>query len=648
MTMSTFVPDAVRSLAAFVEAGVLGATEVNATCTFASAVGETHPDVLLAAALAVRAPLHGSICVDLQTIRDTVVSALEAVGRTGDDGESFVGPSTEVDPTVLPNVAHLAWPDPAGWLEQVSASALVAPVDGPAGLLHPLVVDGGRLYLTRYWSLERYVAADLRYRSSAASQGLGEVAEAEVRRIFEVSAAARGHEVDPGQLAAALAAVERDFVVISGGPGTGKTTTVAQLLAGLVGAFTQMGVDRRISLVAPTGKAAMRMTEAIRGAVAGLGEVISSEVAAQLGSLEATTIHRLLGRADGGAFRHGPSDPLPQDILIVDEVSMVSLSLVAHLLAAVRPGAKVVLVGDPFQLASIEAGSVLADVVGIRTSLDDHGGSAAGPAPEEASDAEPPAAIRASVRTLGTIHRQGADSSILELATAIRRGRSDDVLAVLREGRPDLTWVDPDLPAHRPKLEAIEAEVTARGAAAVAAAERREVRAALEAIGQVKVLCARRRGPDGVDGWNRRIEGRLRSEGVIGPGPSYPGRPVMVLENDYLNAVYNGDVGVAVPVGDRFQVWFQRTVADRMVEEVRLDRSGTQWAMTIHKSQGSEFPHAVVVLPSSSRLLSRELLYTAVTRAKDRLTLVASAASIEAAVDRRVARASGLQDRLQD
>ena len=211
--------------------------------------------------------------------------------------------------------------------------------------------------------------------------------------MFDEAATLDGTEVDRTQLAAALAAVETDFVVISGGPGTGKTTTVARLLAGIVGAMVDSGQMRRIALVAPTGKASARMTEAIRGAVGALGDALSAEVVAHLGAIEATTVHRLLGGGRGSGFRHGHENPIPHDIVIVDEVSMVSLSLMAHLLVAVRPGAKVVLVGDPYQLASVEAGSVLGDVVGV------------GMGATANADPEPPASIRASVRTLGRVHR---------------------------------------------------------------------------------------------------------------------------------------------------------------------------------------------------------------------------------------------------
>lgn len=652
----SFVPAPVHELEPFVRAGVLGDTEIHVACSLAAASSEAGFEVLLAAALAVRAPLHGSICVDLSTVKDTVVSSLESAAQLAaaqSGGEASAEPRVEVAETDVgdgPDLLSLDWPDPSAWLARVCESPLVlvagatAKLGDPEGRLQPLVVEDGRLYLARYWALERYVAADLRERSRVSTEhdandsatvptGFAEAAEREVRRLFH-AAATTAHPVDPGQLAAALAAVEGDFVVISGGPGTGKTTTVARLLAGIVGGLDEQGVDRRIALVAPTGKASARMTEAIRGAVGGLSAVLPASVVEHLNALEAITIHRLLGRGTGPGFRHGPHDPLPHDILIVDEVSMVSLSLMAHLLAAVRPGAKVVLVGDPYQLASVEAGSVLGDVVGLAGS----GATRVEP--------EPPAAIRESVRTLSTVHRQDAGSAILELATAIRQGRADDVMALLRSDRSELTWIDPARPGDRARLVHLETEITEAATASVLAARAGNIEVALEAIGGIKVLCALRRREGGVEDWNQTVEERLRADRTIGASRSYSGRPVMVTENDYLNEVFNGDVGVAARLGDRYQVWFPRAGGTQMVEEVRLDRSVTQWAMSIHKSQGSEFPHAVVSLPPPARILTRELLYTAVTRAKKRLTVVAGEPAIRFAVERRVARASGLHRRL--
>ncbi|MEX0767555.1 MAG: exodeoxyribonuclease V subunit alpha [Microthrixaceae bacterium] len=695
MNIQRFIPDEVEALRPFVEAGVFGSTEVQAVTTFLRAVtaqpetksSQVSTEVIIAAALAVRAPLHGHVCVDLRSIASTVVGNQDSSSEsiTEDEIGLFGGVANEEDSASQEDqdfahdpaleqqqrLANLQWPDAKTWLQIVANSELVRVVkrkdpalssshNDLANHLQPLVIEDERLYLTRFWSLERYVAADLLYRSQAASteereqsaEGLSSsasLASAEVERLF-IAAAGAG-EVDKDQLAASLAGVHRNFVVISGGPGTGKTTTVATFLAGLVSSMQQPAESdsecmtlstQRIALAAPTGKAAARMTEAIRKAINNLGEELNSEVATELGELDATTIHRLLGASPGTGFRHNPSNPLPHDIVIVDEVSMVSLSLMAHLLAAIRPDAKVVLVGDPYQLASIEAGAVLGDIVGI--------GSTSG----EVAGTAPPAAIAESVRVLTTVHRQGEGSGILKLAECIRQGDADSAIAVLKSANEDVIWVDPGNPDHNASKLHAEQELTLAAKTVVLAAQGKEadIDKALDAILSLKVLSALRRGPTGVDHWNQLVEKYLRSEDLKSYSDWYAGRPVMVTRNDYLNKVFNGDVGVAIAKedlnrDDRFQVWFERAEGNQMVEATRLDRIATQWAMSIHKSQGSEFEHVVVSMPPPpSRILTRELLYTAVTRAKNKLTIVATEESIRAAINREVARSSGLAARL--
>ena len=727
------VPPTAASLSSFVEAGVFGPTEIHLVATLAGSAHESDPTVLLGAALAARAPLHGSVCIDVASVADTVVSSLRepvdvaATGtadEAGPDDADFDDDTTYQQPgdatSDAPDLDALDWPDPQRWLEALAGSDLVEvvpdgseePVLAGDGLLRPLVLDHGRLYLSRYWHLERLVATDLRSRTEPpSSDSAGVIADPEsvaasVQALFEQAAARTGTPVDPHQLTAAQAVANRNLVVVAGGPGTGKTTTVARLLAGIVaaspGARATSAVER-IALAAPTGKAAARMTEALRLAISVLKPDLDAELVEALSKLEAVTIHRLLGTR-GAGFWHGPQNPLPHDIVIIDEVSMVSLSLMAHLLAAIRNDAKVVLVGDPHQLASVEAGTVLGDVVGVRGS---------------SGEATPPAGVAPSVRPLATVHRQAEGSAILDLAAAIRGGRADEVMEILADTtRDDVRWVDAvaagvngtaataehvggpgdrssvvsasqgahvdrlggqaqgslyevglgaplidqeRVALHRARLDAVRAEIFTAATTAVRAASRgpddeEHLNRALDAIESVKVLCAMRIGDTGVDRWNRDVDDHLRAARLITRGDWYAGRPAMVTENDYVNQVFNGDVGVSVPVPgtvtdgsvpDRYRVVFRRMEENKVVEAVRLDRVVTQWAMSIHKSQGSEFPHAVVVLPPPpARILTRELLYTGVTRAKDRLTMVASEDSIRAAVDRPVARASGLAARL--
>lgn len=734
MTVPHLVPEPVRSLEPFALAGVFGLTEIHLAASLATADPGASHDVLLGAALAARAPLHGSVCVELGTVRETVVSSLleptepvvvESTSTPSsddphdDDGE-FVAAVDQAVP--IPSIDDLDWPDDR-WSSTLASSPLVDVVErngrfaeqSPVGHLRPLVLDGDRLYLARYWHLERFVAADLAHRATAT--GCGAIVDptataARTSELFDLASRSDGTVPDPSQLAAATAVAEHDLVVIVGGPGTGKTTTVAHLLAGILWSRQDRSeaasttIEDRIALVAPTGKAAARMTEAIRDAAGRLSDHLPSTVAEGLDSLEAVTIHRLLGRR-GAGFRHRPDQPLPHELVIVDEVSMVSLSLMAHLLAAIPARTKLVLVGDPYQLASVEAGTVLGDVVGVS-----NGGDA-------------PAAVAPAVRSLSTVHRQKAGSTILDLAAAVRIGGADEVVEILANADPaEVSWIDPtavdptssagpddgepgaprrdqagptttgrgggpggaapeqaslfdadtyapiaagagpaelatdraEREVHRRRLHALVGEVDRSALAAVAAAADGDEDLALDLISSVKVLCALRRGPDGVDRWNRSIEDHLRNQNAIRRGDWYAGRPTMVVENDYLNRVFNGDVGVALrsrangiegPDAAGYRVVFRRAGGNQEIPAIRLDRVATQWAMSIHKSQGSEFRHAVVVLPPPpARILTRELLYTGITRAKERLTLVASEAALRAAVGRPVARASGLADRL--
>ena len=679
MTAPTYVPAEVAPLDPYVQAGVFGATEVHALTTYVTAArasgSDPHPDVLLALALAVRAPLHGHVCADLFEVADTVVTSDQSEAES-EDGAVAAASGAEMTTGSIDEPGERAgaldWPEPNAWLAAVAASPLVRNLDAGAptrddGPLVPFVLEHGRVYLARFWVLERYVAADLRHRSRLADEDIVDgaanagrsgwdeamaVARSTALELFPDSA-----DTDASQRDAVLAALDRDFVVVAGGPGTGKTHTVARLLAAVMSGLESVDADLQVALVAPTGKASARMSEAIRQSIEsasdGTAMPVSDTVRARLAGLEATTIHRLLGRDPEGGFRHGPEQPLPHDIVVVDEVSMVSLSLIAHLLAAVRPSAKVVLVGDPYQLASVEAGAVLGDIVGLaqpaaaepaassRVASESSGGSTSG--------------IRSSIRELAVVHRQGEDSPIRTLAEAIRDNRPDEVIDLLRAAPEGLVWVDPSDDADRTRIQQ-QVEVHARDVVAAASAaaaitdvaERADAATrVLEQLNGLKVLAALRRGRDGVDGWNRRIDQRLRAESGIGYSDWYTGRPVMVTRNDYVNHVFNGDVGVALAVEDRFQVWFPRSPEPLAIEATRLADIVTQWAMSIHKSQGSEFAHVVVALPPPpSRILTRELLYTAVTRAKATVTIMASEESIREAIGRPVARASGLAVRL--
>ncbi|HWE08926.1 MAG TPA: exodeoxyribonuclease V subunit alpha, partial [Solirubrobacteraceae bacterium] len=442
---------------------------------------------------------------------------------------------------------------------------------------------------------------------------------------------------DPGgeQAQAAATAVERRLAVVAGGPGTGKTTTVARIAALICEQAARDG-ERAVPLIAlaaPTGKAAARLEEAVRDEAARLD--IDERVGDQLRGLRASTIHRLLGWRPGSnsRFRHDRFTRLPHDVVIVDETSMVSLSLMARLIEALRSGARLILVGDPGQLASIEAGAVLGDIVGPQ-------GDIAG------REAERPIP---GIAVLHRVHRFGG--GIARLATAIRAGDEEAALALLGDPPEDVTWLADDLSAGDAPAAVREPGLQA-AVATIEAARQGRAADALESLGRFRLLCAHRRGPHGVSTWTARIESWLSSE-LPGFDPEdrwYVGRPLLVNENDYELRLNNGDTGVIVQAGDeRVAAAFERGGEAIQYPPSRLGAVDTVYAMTIHKSQGSQFDAAAVLLPEpGSRILTRELLYTAVTRARRRLILVGTEETVREAIARPVARASGLGARLRD
>ena len=569
-------------LRTFNDAGLLAAADVHVAVRIAALGGETDEAVILAAALAVRAPRLGHVLADIASIRET--AAVES--------------EEPVDLSALP------WPDVGEWLDKLRASPLVAVGEEP-GETRPLRLVGSALYLDRYWREEVAVASDLRaFGPAAVDEGV--LADG-LSRLFD----------DDGQAAAAEAAVRRRFAVVAGGPGTGKTTTVARIVALLC---EQAAEPPLVALAAPTGKAQSRLQEAVHDEAERLD--VSPRVREVLRSLEASTLHRLLGwRPDSHSrFKHNRANRLPHDVVIVDETSMVSLSMMARLVEAVRPDARLVLVGDPGQLTSIEAGAVLGDIV-----------SAGGE----------------GVVVLERVYRFGA--GIDALAAAVRAGDADAAIAALQAGHDDLQWiaVDPGDPASAGALAPVQYGAIESARKVLGAARRGEARAAIEALGAFRVLCAHRRGAHGVSVWNARIEGWLTGE--LDRGRWYVGRPLLVTENDYGLRLFNGDTGAIVAGEDgRAAAAFERGTGVALLPPARLGAVDTVYAMTVHKAQGSQFGTAAVLLPpASSQVLTRELLYTAVTRARKRLILAGTEATIRAAIARPVARASGLAARIQ-
>ncbi|MGA0354371.1 MAG: exodeoxyribonuclease V subunit alpha [Ilumatobacteraceae bacterium] len=556
------------------EAGVLDAAEVHIASSLASRVGESRPHVVLALALAVAAPRSGHVALDPEHARE---SAMREAERVDDDARA--------------TVAALAWPvETAAWLREVQDSPLTPDV---------LRVEHGLIYLRRFHDLEISVADRLIALASeptSAPEAIDDLSE-------------RMH-LDDGQRQAVRTCLASRLGVLVGGPGTGKTRTVATILAALL---RDEGATPRIALAAPTGKAAARMGESIANAAA-LLEKSDPDLADSMRQIRPSTVHRLLGvRRGSAAFRHNASDPLHHDVVIIDEASMMSLPLSASLLEALSASTRLILVGDPDQLASVEAGSVLADLVAAR-----------GP-------------ISSCVAELTANHRFGAGSAIGELAAAVRRGDVEGTRRALDTGG--------GASLHSSGSTArsiVEPVALAMRQAALAG----DQTLAAEQLDSVRVLCAHRRGPAGVARWNSLVESWL---GDVRPFSDYAGRPVMVTVNDAPRRLFNGDIGVVVeqPETGALEVVIPDGESIRHVPRVHLGRVETVHALTIHKSQGSEFDRVVVVLPSADSLLAtRELLYTAITRARSSVTLIGSLDAVLAAVSRPTRRASGLRARL--
>jgi exodeoxyribonuclease V alpha subunit len=601
-------------LAAFVSAGLLGRFELQLAAAALRAEPSASDDALLALGLVARATRLGHVCIELDQAHRQVAASQDDTG-------------TWVD---------LDLPPTAAWVRDLEHSALVAlPDKALLAPLRPMVWEGGRLYLQRYWAFEKAVAKALSSRhpdDNAGGRGAVDIdVEDALASVFEADPVASDGEPDL-QLQAARRALMHPVSVIAGGPGTGKTHTVAGILASAHRLATGRGQVIRAALAAPTGKAAARMQEAVEQRVATLeAEGRIEPVAAEaILAAKPTTIHRLLGSTGRSGFRHGRSNPLPHDLVIIDETSMVSLPLLARVLEALRPTARLVLVGDPFQLSSIDAGTVMADLVGPW-----------GGASEDGS-----APLHDRVTELVRGHRFGSDSTTAALALSIRKGDGDEVMEILLSGRPDVRWARPDDPMA---MASVRAEVLGSARSVVAAAVAGGDLLALEESVRVKVLTAVRRGPNGLAEWSEWISAGTQDLVPIGQRGGWPrlGMPVMVTGNNPINHLANGDVGVVIHDPDGRWVVMGGPERIRRLAPARLGAWEPWWAMTIHKSQGSEFSHAVVALPmTDSPILTRELLYTAVTRGKPEVTVVGSEEMIRLAVSRPAARASGLRDRL--
>ena len=598
---------------------ILGAIDVHLARTLARLVPNTAPSVTLAAALASRAVQQGHVCVDLRGIAGKPLTAPEQA----ESGE-VIAPALDA------------------WLAALVGSALVAThVDESAP--RPLVLDTqGRLYLYRYARYQQRLAASLKSRA-AVLETVDEALLADgLRRLFP------GAGQDEQKRAAAVASLRR-FSVISGGPGTGKTFTVARIVALLQEQATAgQGPALRIKALAPTGKAAQRLMESMTAAIENLATAPDVRAASVTTT---STIHRALGflPQTPTRFRHNQDNPLPADVVVVDEASMVDLALMSKLVDAVPTTARLILLGDKDQLASVEAGSILADIYGDdKARLSPHMAERLRKVGVAPPDAKIDPGARPSLND-GCVHltrsrRYAEDSGIAKVARAVNAGDAATAMAAATGDVRMFPAVGTGLP------EALRTQIMSAfmGIASATPVER------LALLSNFKILCAHRRGPSGADVVNPQVEALLAAHSVIRPDQLwYDGRPILITANDPVLELYNGDVGVicvdaekGVPLAHFASL--QGAGITRSFAPARLPLHETVFAMTVHKSQGSEFDHVALLFPPAvSHVLTRELVYTAITRAKRAVDIYASAEVFAASIVRHVERASGLNEALR-
>lgn len=512
----------------------------------------------------------------------------------------------------------------AAWAE----NGVVSPPGGNA----PLVLDGSRLYFSRLFHDEDNLARSVGARTILPPRAVP-------AKAFTALFPARP-EPD-WQAVACFAALRNHLTVITGGPGTGKTRTVANIL--LLAAQFQTHLPMRIGLAAPTGKAAARMSESL-SAARPHGQIPATQVACLTGPPQ--TIHRLLGLGGSGA-RHHRDNPLALDLLVVDEASMLDLELAARLLDALPPTARLVLLGDRAQLTSVEAGAVLANLCPteavnrfspafVQDYANIHG--------IRLPTTDTPSPLTDHVVELSTSHRFSAHSGIGRAATLIRSGLAEDTARLLATGTDDLGCTPcPDQRALRAALAPLVREAFGP------LKNLHDPREAFARFGRLRLLTPIHQGSHGTRALNGLVAELLGAPGEQDRRPWYCGRPIMILDNEYELGLFNGDVGLVLAgnAGETRVFFPHENGGFRALAPARLPRHETCYAMTVHKSQGSEFDHAVLILPDTScPILGRELLYTALTRARKRFTLLGRPEQAAEAVRQPTRRDSGLGERI--
>jgi exodeoxyribonuclease V alpha subunit len=571
-------------------------------------------ELVLAAALVSRFTREGHICLDLSSQKPLPASGI---------GESFV------------------FPEVGKWEKRLRQSGVV----GGPGDHEPLILDHkGRLYLYRYWEYQEELAKGIKNRINHEShvspmKSLRQV----LNRIFP---AAKDGGID-WQKVAAFAAARRRFCVIAGGPGTGKTTTVAKILALLM--EQGGGQPLRTALVSPTGKGAARLQEAMKKAKENLA--CEESVKALLPD-NASTIHRLLGPATGSPyFRFNAQNHLPVDAVVVDEASMVDLALMSKLVQALPSQARFILLGDKDQLSSVEAGAVLGDICDTGQShpfSETFCAEVQKTTGYEIKGAKAAPGMSDSIVQLTRSYRFGDESGIASASRSVNEGDADGALKILQDARHgDLQW-EP-LPSPKSLPRALKDRRLEEFHYLFQVREPQEV---FQRLDRFRILCALREGPFGVNAVNLVVEHLFREQKLIrAEGRWYRGRPVLITQNDYNLHLYNGDIGIALPdlgADGELRVFFQAPDgALRAFHPVRLPEHETVYALTVHKSQGSEFDRLLLILPDrDSPVLTRELIYTGITRAREGVEVWGHEKVFREAVGRRTTRVSGLRDAL--
>ncbi len=470
--------------------------------------------------------------------------------------------------------------------------------------LTPLILEKNRLYLQRYWFYENRLAQQIK---NLLSQGFSTKNTQKLLARYFVELI---DEID-WQKQAALKAINNAFSIITGGPGTGKTTSVLRILAVLQELAEQQNQTLYIALTAPTGKAAMRLQESI---CFNKNSLPCSESIKQKIPETVTTIHRLLGSSfNSPYFKHKATNPLPYDLVVVDEASMVDLALISKLVDALKPSSRLILLGDKDQLASVETGSVLADLTAAL--------------PENTTE------LKKSYRFYGAIKA---------LADAVNKQAVDEAWKILEEGSQQVSLLAQDVDNYAAEQYTPYLSEIRKGADFISI---------FKTFNQFQILCSNRQGKQGVDKINEQIEKKLAEENKIKiTGQWYEGRPVIITQNNPTMQLFNGDMGICLfdKASGKLSVFF--VCADNKIKKVlpsRLPTHETVFAMTIHKSQGSEFDECLCILPEKiNPVLSRQLIYTAITRAKSRLRIVSNYSVFCQAIENNVERTGGLFEKL--